>query len=243
MIALISGLALSIYAYSNRQANNNFDQLAEIYEKSQISEEKNNDKVDDELEEEEFNIGLEELHEKNNDIVAWINIPQTGVNYPVMHSPEEPEYYLYRNFDREHSLSGVPFIDGKASIETDLDNILIHGHNMKNGTMFAQLLKYRDKDFLEEHGTIELHRFTGKDEYDIIAVIPTDINKHTLKFDYHNFFKAKSEEEFDKYISDAKKYSLYDTGISVHYGDKLITLSTCAYHIDNGRFVVIGKKR
>lgn len=241
--ALISGSILLIYEYSIKRAKDNFNDLAKKYEKCQIFYEENNYEIEGKVEKEEVNIGLEKLYKENEEIVAWIKIPETEVNYPVMYSPDQPEYYLYRNFNKEYSLSGVPFIDGKASIEPDSDNILIHGHNMKNGSMFAQLLKYKDQEFLENHPTIELHRFDRKDEYDIFAVVPTDINKNTMKFDYHSFFNAENEEEFNKYISDAKKYSLYDREIPLEYGDKLITLSTCAYHIDNGRFVVVGKRR
>ena len=156
--------------------------------------------------------------------------------------PENPEYYLYRNLDREYSASGVPFIDGKSSLDPQSDNILIHGHNMKNGSMFAQLLQYRDEKFLKDHPYIEFYTPEGKDIYDIISVFPTE-SYQSADFDYHNFINARDREEFDEYIRQVKYYSLFETGIDSSYGDKLITLSTCAYHTSNGRFVVIAKKR
>lgn len=249
LITIISGGLLLWYVYSLSRASNDFNDLAKTFHDHSVEEKipkGDNPKTSIEKVEKkpDITIAFKELYDKNNDIAGWISIPGTKVNYPVMHTPENPEYYLHRNFEKEYSISGVPFIDGKASIDPPSDNILIHAHNMKNGSMFAQLLLYKDKEFLESHPTIEFYTFAKKQLYDIIAVFPVDVaNNKTQEFDYHSFINAKDKEAFDTYISSAKKYSLFDTGITPEYGDHLLTLSTCAYHTTHGRFVVIARAK
>ena len=134
IIAVLSGGILVAYGYSLKQASNEFEELGKAFQVSQTKVVKTKkDKAEepagpDELIEEEvpdLSLAFEELFNQNNDIIAWISIPGTGVNYPLMHTPDQPEYYLYRNFKEEYSLSGVPFIDGKSSLEAPTDNLLI----------------------------------------------------------------------------------------------------------------------
>lgn len=256
VITIVSGGLLIWYVYSLGRARNEFNDLARTFHEYQVEEkvlQKDNPQVQidkDKLLEEkgkedsDMTIAFKQLQDQNSDIAGWITIPGTKINYPVMHTPEDPEYYLNRNFEKEYSISGVPFVDGKASMSPRSDNILIHGHNMKNGSMFAQLLLYKDKEFLESHPTIEFYTDVTKQLYDIIAVFPADVaNNKIQEFDYHSFINAKDQEAFDGYISSAKQYSLFDTGITADYGDDLLTLSTCSYHTAHGRFVVIARAR
>lgn len=254
IITIVSGGLLFTYVYSLRRANDEFNDLAKTFHNSQMEEkvsQKDNLKIslkeenlpEEKVEEKpDMTIVFKELHDKNNDIVGWISIPDTKVNYPVMHTPDNPEYYLHRNFEKQYSISGVPFIDAHSSLEPRSDNILIHGHNMKNGSMFTQLLLYKEKEFLEKHPTIEFYTFSGKQIYDIISVFPAEVYTSN-SFNYHDFNYAKDKVEFDNYIANAKKASLFETGVTAEYGDHLLTLSTCAYHTTNGRFAVIAKAR
>lgn len=236
LICLISGGLLLLYIVPLKISDNKFNELEKTF----------NNELRDQVktENERVNIALKKIQKKNEDTVAWISIPETKVNYPVMHTPKDPEYYLHKSFEKQYSLSGVPFINHKVSMNPRSDNILIHGHHMKDDSMFSELLLYEDKDFLKKHPQIEFYTLEGKEIYDILAVIPTEVysNKGD-EFNYHNFITAKSKDDFDKYVKLAKELSLYDTGVKTEYGDHLLTLSTCAYHIDNGRFVVIGSKK
>lgn len=249
IISVLSGGMLALYGYSLRQAGNEFEALAKTFQASQVKLPQAKDAVraplvaDEVIEEAEVSVAFEDLYHKNSDIVAWITIAGTGVNYPVMHTPKKPDYYLYRNFEKEYSVSGVPFLDGKSSLDPATDNLLIHGHNMKNGSMFAQLLAYQDEAFLQAHPSIELYTLDGKSTYDIMSVFPTSANKNDAGFDYHNFIQAKDEEAFNQYVAKAKERTLFETGLEAQYGDQLMTLSTCAYHTANGRFVVVAKQR
>ena len=186
---------------------------------------------------------LEELQKINSDIVAWIEIENTNISYPVLQSSDN-YYYLRRNYKKNYSLNGSIFLDKDYSFEKPSTNLLIYGHNMDNGTSFQNLLKYNDKKFYEEHPII---RFTTNKEdakYEIIAVFRSRLYYADEKnvFRYYNFINAKNEKEYNNFIKNVKNASLYDTGKTAKYGEVLMTLSTCSYHTKDGRFVVVAKK-
>ena len=123
------------------------------------------------------------------------------------------------------------------------DNLIIYGHNMKDGSMFADLAKYRSKDFWQSHKTVWFDTALGSCAYEIFAVIHTTVQADTADaFPFYRFVDAAFPEEFADYVSACKARALYDTGISVEYGDKLLTLSTCDNITDNGRLLVIAKQ-
>lgn len=184
-----------------------------------------------------------ELYEQNPDMVGWIRIDGTKIDYPVMYTPNDGEFYLNHGFDKEKSKSGVPFIDSRCTIDPFGTNTIIYGHHMKNGTMFAGLLNYEDEDFFREHPIICFDTLYEQQEYEIIAVFESQVyRKSDTVFKHYNFLNAASKADFDAYIANIKALSLYDTGVTASYGDELITLSTCAYHVDNGQFVVVARK-
>lgn len=189
---------------------------------------------------------MKKLYDQNSDIAGWIKIEGTEVDYPVMYTPQDGEYYLYRNFEKEEdpTKEGCIFIDKNCTVEPRSTNLLIHGHNMKNGTMFHTLLDYREEEFYQEHKRIRFDTLYSEDEYEIAAVFLTKIyNKdETDVFKFYQFYDAKNEEEFDEFISNCKEKELYETGVTPEYGDELITLSTCEYSTDNGRIVVVARK-
>ncbi len=116
---------------------------------------------------------LAPLFEKNAECIGWICIEGTNVNYPVMHTPNNPQKYLRKNFEGEYSQSGVPFLDARCSV--DRGTAIIYGHNMKNGTQFSNLKKYLDADFRNSHLTIEFQTEAGIRYYTVVDVIRTDI--------------------------------------------------------------------
>lgn len=185
--------------------------------------------------------GLKELKAKNEDLVGWIRIDDTGIDYPVMQS-EQQDYYLSHDFDGNPSKYGVPYINDNCNIE-DADNIVIHGHHMKDGSMFATLLEYQNPEYLLNHPYIEFSTFYGTLKFKVIAVCQLqfdDMNEDT--FFYNLFVKAKDEQDFIRYIDTVKQNSLYDTGYTATYGNRLLTLSTCDQSISEGRFIVVAKE-
>ncbi len=184
------------------------------------------------------------LLEQNPDFIGWIEIEGTKISYPVMYTPDDPEYYLHRNFEGDYEYSGLPFVDGACSIEPRSTNVIIYGHNMKNDTMFSHLLDYRDEDFYKEHPYITFNTIYGDGDYEIVSVIlARALYEDEDGFRYYGMIDAASEEEFDDYMDHIHELELYDTGVDASYGDELLTLSTCEYSQENGRLAVIAKKR
>ncbi len=179
-----------------------------------------------------------DLYTRNNDFIGWIKIDGTNIDYPIMQASDRKDYYLRRNFDKEYSYYGTPYI-AEDCIIGESDNIVIYGHNMKNGTMFSAIEKYFSKNFYNEHQNINFDTLDGYGVYQIVSVFKTTDDD---EFKYHRFTKAASENEFDQFIQNCKKRALYDTGVTAQYGDKLITISTCEYSAENGRLVVVAKK-
>lgn len=180
------------------------------------------------------------LYQQNKDFVGWIGIPYTRIDYPVVQSKSNPDYYLNHNFKKEYSRFGVPFIQENCDIETS-DNIIIYGHNMRNKTMFNDLSKYEDRDFYAGHKLIYFDTLNSESVYEIIAVYKTVANSGS-GFAFNDFVNMDDEKEFDMFIDKSKSLALYETGISADYGDTLLTLCTCEYSREDGRLVVLAKK-
>lgn len=185
---------------------------------------------------------LKTLHEQNEDIVGWLQIKDTKINYPIMQTKKVPEYYLRRNFQKEQSVAGTPFMDASSDIDLPTLNWTIYGHNMKNGTMFHDLLKYEDKDFYEAHKTFTFDTINGTGTYEVVAVYYTRIYTTEYEgFKYYHYNGITSQSSLREFIAGSKALSLHDTGVTVE-NEQVLTLSTCAYHVEDGRFVVVAKK-
>lgn len=234
MICLIvfcgSGAKLLFYALDKINAENDFKQLRESV------------------------LDLSTVYDQNSDFIGWITVPDTKIDYPVMQTPDDPEYYLYRNFSKEYSASGTPFLDGASVVlaedpEDITWNWLIYGHHMKFGTMFHDLLVYADKEFWEDHKTFTFAvydpetRKTDKGEYEVFAASKSKIRAtDSDAFKYYEYAGYTTEDEFNEYVAGVKSESSYDTGITPEFGDQLVTLSTCAYHTKEGRFYIVGRR-
>ncbi len=182
------------------------------------------------------------IFQMNADMVGWIKIPGTKINYPVVQTPDAANYYLKRDFYKQNSRHGTIYANELADIFAHSSNITLYGHNMGDGSMFAALHQYANKDFYDGHAYINFDTLTSHQTYKIIAVFETTDDWKT-GFAYHEFVDG-SEWEFHNFITECKTLSLYDTGETAVYGDKLLTLSTCDNNLmdDHGRFVVVAKK-
>lgn len=186
---------------------------------------------------------LDALYAQNPDIVGWVQIEDTHIDYPVMQTPSDPEFYLRRNFQKEYSVPGTPFVDAASDLETS-KNWIIYGHNMKSGSMFHDTVKFEDPEFYEEHKIIHFDtRKDGEGLYEVVAAGRTKIyNVDDDVFKYYQYPLITDEATFNEYVAGVKAISAIDTGITPEYGDQLITLSTCEYHTDDGRFIVVARK-
>jgi len=182
---------------------------------------------------------IQKLYEENTDFIGWLEIENTNIDYPVMQTGKErKDYYLYKNFYKEYSHMGTPYIAEFCNV-LESDNLIIYGHHIKGNKMFGELEKYKKKNFYQEHKKIRFNTIYENAEYEIIAVFKTIA--HT-GFEYYKFYNADTKQEFDTFIKKCKELSFYSIEETAEYGDKLITLSTCEYSNKNGRLVVVAKK-
>ena len=197
----------------------------------------------------------EELYNQNNDMIGWLKIDDTVIDYPVMQTMEDEQYYLNRNFEKESDDNGCLIMDtdsvvgegtrefGYVESKEPSSNLIIHGHNMKSGNMFGNLDLYEDEAYGKEHNIICFDSLYEKREYELISVFYSQVfYQHEEVFKFYKFFQADTQEEFDDWYNNIKEMSLYDTGVEAELGDEFITLSVCAYHVEDGRFVVVGKR-
>ena len=186
---------------------------------------------------------VRELNKRNEDIIGWIEIEGTNINYPVMQTIDN-EYYMTHNFEKEYSKLGSIFLDKDCDWKKPSTNLLIYGHNNKNGSMFQNLMNYKMESYYKEHPNIKFTTLNEEAEYEIIAAFYSKVYKKEENdvFRYYYFINANSEAEFNYYIDECKKKSIYDTGKTARYGEQILTLSTCSYHTKDGRFVIVASK-
>lgn len=263
---LISGYLLLDYYIESRKQKSQFDELAQIMTESSsripvvapVVPDDDSDTASDAPTQPEGPVLVEvkdpetgesvwmlpdfvDLYQMNNDIVGWISIPGTLINYPVMQTPDSTDYYLYRNFSKEYSKHGCIYVREACNVFAPSDNITIYGHRMGDGTMFNALHSYADKEFYEEHSQIQFNTLTENHTYEILSIfrISSSVNSD---FPYHLYVDFSDEEQFNAFVENCYDRALYDTGVTASYGDKLITLSTCEYTQVNGRLVVVAKQ-
>jgi sortase B len=179
-----------------------------------------------------------EVYTRNPDLVGWLKIDGTVINYPVMQTPDNPNYYLQRDFYGNYSAHGCLYAQENSNIATS-SNITIYGHNMKDGSMFAALFNYGYYSFWQEHRYITFDTLTEHRTYEIFAVFDTTASEGE-GFAYHTFVDG-GEGAYNWFIDNCRALRYYNTGVSTQYGDQFITLSTCEYTQTNGRLVLVAK--
>ena len=259
LMIIISGIMICHHYKDSAEQNEMYENLAEIVEETEVSEETEN-KATESTEEETYSVQYDELFQQNPDMVGWIKIENTKINYPVMQTPDDEDYYLSHDFYGNESIVGCPYIPKTCDVFEPSDNIVIYGHNLKTGGMFNKLTYYRDKSYWEDHQIFYFDTLYERHTYQIFAVFKTAAQQFTddgkpWGYPYHRLNNFATEEEFNKFIADVKGaafngggykgWTFYDTGITPQYGDKLVCLSTCEYTMKdpdgtvNGRWVVM----
>lgn len=184
-----------------------------------------------------------QMKRDNPDFAGYLKIEGTDIEYPVMYTPDEPEKYLHKDINGMDCDGGLPFIDARCSLSPDSDNIIIYGHNMKDGSRFGELDLYEDPEYLKEHPVIHFDTAEGPKEFEVMSVFYDRVYyTDEEEFRFYDFIDAADREDYDRTLDRLIDKSLYDTGVTAEYGDHLLTLVTCSYHEDNGRFAVIAKE-
>ena len=182
------------------------------------------------------------LYEENSDLTGWLSIEGMKINYPVMQC-EDDEYYLHHDFYGNEDKYGCLYVRETADVNTPGTNFVIYGHNMRDGSMFGDLDFYKEEDFFKEHSVISFDTLYEERTYEIVAVFLSRVYKEDDEvFKYYDFYEADTPEEFQDFYENIKSMSLYDTEVTAEYGDTFLTLSTCAYHVEDGRLVIVAKR-
>lgn len=198
---------------------------------------------------------FQELYNTNNDFVGWLTIENTKIDYPVMQLIEDENYYMSHDFSKNENVNGSLVLDsdsvaGVGTKEFNYENgkkpstnLIIHGHTMKSGEMFGDLNDYENEEYMKSHKVIKFSSLYEEREYEIISVFRSQVfNKSDDVFKFYKFFEANTQEEFDYWYKNIKEMSIFDTGVTAEFGDEFITLTCCAYHVEDGRFVVVGRR-
>ena len=242
-------LLSTIDIYERENAKEVAQNVSENEEEKVESESEENDETvlteiaEEQKQETERMLQVKELQEQNPDIIGWLEIENTNINYPVLQGTDN-SYYMTHNYKKENSKNGSIFLDANYDWNIPSNNLLIYGHNLGNGMMFQELLKYEKESFYQEHPVIRFTTAEEDAEYEIISAFKSRVYHKSEKnvFRYYYFINSESEEEYNQFVKNAKNVSLYPINVTASYGDQLITLSTCSYYVQDGRFAVVGRK-
>lgn len=250
MIFVLSILAtacmvyVGIYYYQFEKNRVDYNKLAELKEADSVldTEKGYTITVEEKKDMPPILAKYETLYKKNKKLIGWLKIDDTNIDYPVMQTVNN-EYYLNHNFNQEYDKNGSLFLDKDCNAAFPNTNMIIYGHHMKSGKMFGNLNYYSKESYYKEHPQIQFDTIYEEGLYDIMYVFRSRIyNEDEVVFKYYQFFDVNSEDEFYSAMDEMARMSLYDTGVTAEYGDKLITLSTCDSSEEDGRFVVVAKK-
>ena len=235
VVIFIFGISYIIYYFYNsskeKQVNENILNEVSI-DKAQITD-TNTERM----------LQIKELQKENQEIMGWLEIEDTNINYPICQTNNN-DFYLTHNYKKEKASTGSLFLDKDFDMVNGSSNYLIYGHRNKQGLMFEDLMKYAKEDFYKQHTKIRFTTNTDDSIYEIISVFYSRVYYKSEKdvFRYYYFVNAENEQEYNNFVNNAKKVSIYDTEVTAEYGDQLLTLSTCEYSQEDGRFVVVAKK-
>ena len=182
---------------------------------------------------------LDQLFSMNSDMVGWLTIPDTVVDYPVMHTPDDVERYLHMDFDGYYSFSGCLFVGDNCDIDSDA--FVIYGHNMNNGSMFGSIDYYTSYEYWLSHPDAILKTKDETRLYKIFAAFATkvyDEDDESDAFRYYDAVGKRSKEQYEADVEDVLALSCIDCGVKPDYPAQIVYFSTCAYHEENGMFVL-----
>ncbi len=241
LVFIISTLVFIFFVFNKYKNKKENEELKKIFNNDEIVE---NQIVENVIINNERIEKVKELQKENQDIIGWLEINNSNISYPVMQG-QDNDYYMTHNYKKEYSKDGSLFLDKDYDWNLPSTNLLIYGHNnMSSDEMFSGLMDYKEESYYKDHKIIRLTTNEEDAEYEIISVFLSRVYYKSEKnvFRYYYFINAETEKEFNEYVENSKKASLYDTGVTAEYGDQLLTLSTCSYHTTDGRLAVVAKK-
>lgn len=233
LVFLISTGMITHYYMESREVSKKYSELSsQVHQLSDTKE--NSDGILSQY---------EDLLSLNPDSVGWIQIEGTVIDYPVVQTSNN-DYYLHREFDKSENSHGCIFMDTRCNTQKETDNLILYGHHMKDGTMFAMLDQYKKESFWKDHPVILFDTLEEHGEYEVMAVFAESVDSGNKdEFPYYDYIDLSETERYLSFVNQCLKHSIYSTGITAAPGDRLLTLSTCEYSKQNGRMVVVARKR
>lgn len=233
-VFLFSGGMLAKRFWEDRQAENEFASLQSMIDPEATPQAEETG--------ESNSAKFAALREKNSDFIGWLSIEDTNLDFPVMFAPNNKDFYLRRDFNKEYSVYGVPYLDEKTTLGANAqsENLVIYGHNMKTGTIFGCLTGYKQAAYYAEHPYIRFDTVYRDGIYEVFAAFAIDVAADT-SFVYNQYVDL-DEERYNAYLDEVIARSDVDSGIRPVYGEQLLTLSTCEYSTENGRYVVVARR-
>ncbi|BBI34151.1 class B sortase [Cohnella abietis] len=171
------------------------------------------------------------LLEINKDIIGWVKIDDSNIDYPVVQS-DDNSYYLTRDLHGKNNVNGSIFMDYRNAIDKEDKHLILYGHNMKNKSMFMALLNYESRWYFDHHSIIQFDTLYGNQKWQVFSAYYTDAKDDYLKTDF------KTDEQFKDFAVSLQSKSLHKTDVILHENDPILTLSTCSNSHDDARFVV-----
>ena len=231
IVFLVSGGILVKRYFDDRQAESEFADLQALIDPEATGENGESNSA-----------RFAALRDRNSDFIGWISIQDTNLDFPVMYAPNNKDFYLRHDFNKEYSVYGVPYLDENTTLGANdqSENLIVYGHNMKTGTIFGCLTGYKDASYYTEHPDIEFDTVYGDGTYEVFAAFSIDVVADT-SFVYNRYIDM-DEAAYNEYVDEVISRSDVDTGIRPSYGEQLLTLSTCEYSSSNGRYVVVARR-
>ncbi len=227
---------------TEKEANDLIKEIVNT-ERNKIEDNKNNEEIESIYTESGILKKYDKVYQKNKDMIGWLYIEGTNIDYPVMFTKKNPQFYLRKGFNKKYAFSGSLFLGEGWSLENNYS--IIYGHNMQDGTMFGDLNKYNKKSYAKKHSIIHFDTLYEENEYEVMGAFYSKLYSEDEKnvFRYYQYKNLENKKIFDEFIKLVKKSSLYDMNVKANYKDKVLVLSTCSFHTNNGRFVVVAIKK
>jgi len=186
---------------------------------------------------------FDKLYQQNKDIKGWVKIENTNVDYPVYQSPiEDPEYYLKRTVTGEHSVYGTIFMDSRVDLDGDFRNIILYGHHMADGSMFANIARYKNLDFYKKTPTLTFDSIYEDGEWKVFSILITNTKEEHGDVFYFIRTQFEDDNDYMGFVNQLRVRSILDIPVDVNADDQIVQLSTCSYEFPEFRTVLCARK-
>lgn len=237
LVLILIGIIVWLYLELNKPVEEESSIIVEESSESSVVEESS-----EIIEEPQMLPYMAALYAKNPDIIGWITIEGTQIDYPLMFTPDDEEKYIDTNFDGEEDKRGEIFLDKDCDIDPESDNLIFYGHNMETGEMFGELLGYEKEEFWKEHPLVKVKTLYEERTYEVIGAFRDHVYyNYEDCFKFYQFIDYEKQEELDEAVNYYIDNTPYDMEVEYEMDDRFITLVTCAYHEEDGRYVVVAR--